>query len=53
MNLRLLAPDLQEQLLGHPRIDKGRDSMNLRQFQAIALELNWKTQRQMWALLAK
>jgi len=53
MNLRLLAPDLQEQLLGHPRIDKGRDLMNLRQFQAIALELNWKTQRRMWSLLAK
>jgi hypothetical protein len=53
MNLRLLAPDIQEQLLGHPRIDKGRDLMNLRQFQAIALEVNWKTQRQMWSLFAK
>ena len=38
MNLRLLAPDLQEQLLNIPRVERGRDSLCLRKFQSIAIE---------------
>ncbi len=38
MNLRLLASDIQEQLLSLPRQALGRDSLYLRKLQAIALE---------------
>jgi hypothetical protein len=48
MNLRLLAPDLQEQLLNVPRIEQGRDALCLRMFQSIALEPSWKNQREQW-----
>ncbi len=51
MNLRLLAPDIQEQLLTLERIDGGRDSMCLRTFQKIALEPDWQSQRRMQRLM--
>ncbi len=35
MNLRLLAPDLQERLLVRTRLERGRDSLCLRKFQTI------------------
>jgi hypothetical protein len=52
MNLRLLAPDLQEQLLNVPRIEQGRDALSLRLFQTIALEPSWKNQRIAWSQLS-
>ncbi len=51
MNLRLLAPDIQERLLVLTRLKRGRDSLCLREFQAIALEPSWKQQREMWKAL--
>ncbi len=51
MNLRLLAPDLQERLLVLTRLERGRDSLCLRKFQAISLEPSWKRQREMWKAL--
>jgi|GEM_PF-2352565 len=48
MNLKLLAPDLQEQLLNVLRIEQGRDALCLRMFQTIALEPSWKNQREQW-----
>ena len=48
MNLRLLAPDLQERLLFLIRIVGGRDVLSLRQLQAIALESDWRKQRTNW-----
>lgn len=48
MNLRLLAPDIQEQLLSLGRIVEGRDSLCLRVFQSIALQSDWRHQRKMW-----
>ncbi len=51
MNLRLLAADLQEQLLLLTRLERGRDTLCLRKFQAIALEPSWKQQREMWKAL--
>src|SRR5215831_14226556 len=41
MNLLLLAPDIQEQILFLPRVLRGRDPIHLRQMQPIALEWNW------------
>lgn len=48
MNLRLLAPDLQERLLFLIRIVGGRDVLCLRSLQPIALESDWRKQRECW-----
>lgn len=48
MNLRLLAPDIQERLILLNRVVGGRDSYSLRRFQSIALESSWKNQRKLW-----
>jgi hypothetical protein len=48
MNLRLLAPDIQEQLLFCPLIEGGRNAIYLRQLQPIAAEPDWKKQRGLW-----
>ena len=49
MNLRLLAPDLQERLLFLIRIVGGRDALCLRSLQPIALESDWRKQRDCWS----
>jgi hypothetical protein len=49
MNLRLLAPDIQEQLLVLPRLKCGRDSKSLSEFQKIALTTCWYSQRRQYA----
>lgn len=49
MNLRLLAPDIQEAILFLPRVDAGRDPIHLRRLQLIALTLDWWTQRKLWS----
>lgn len=48
MNLRLLAPDIQEQILFLPRIERGRAPLVLSQLQRIALVPDWRKQRRMW-----
>jgi hypothetical protein len=48
MNLGLLAPDIQEELLFLPRTERGRDRFFLRDFQPIAAVVEWKKQRRMW-----
>ena len=54
LNLRLLAPDLQEAVLFLPRTVRGHDPIHLRQLQRVAAELDWEQQRRLWqALLAK
>ncbi len=52
MNLRLLAPDIQEAILFLPSIHSGRDPVILRDLQAIALTVNWRQQRHLWKRLA-
>ena len=52
MNLRLLAPDIQEAILFAPEIRKGRDPISVRDMQPIALTANWKHQRDMWRELS-
>lgn len=52
MNLLLLAPDIQEQLLFSPLILEGRDPICLRQLQPIAAEADWKKQRRMWSRIS-
>lgn len=53
MNLLQLAPDVQEAILFLPRTQRGRDPIHLRQLQPLALELDWRKQRQMWRKLAR
>src|SRR5262249_48967171 len=48
MNLLLLPPDIQEELLFLPRIERGRDVIHLRQLQRLALVPDWREQRRMW-----
>jgi hypothetical protein len=53
MNLLLLAPDIQEQLLFLPRIEQGRDPIRMAQLQPIALALDWQRQRRLWHKLQR
>lgn len=48
MNLRLLAPEIQEAILNLHEVTAGRDRIVLRDVQAIALTPDWKKQRIMW-----
>src|SRR5712664_4225355 len=51
MNLLLLAPDIQEQLLFLPDSLRGRDPIHLRRLQRIALLPDWNEQRPRWRRL--
>jgi hypothetical protein len=53
MNLRLLAPDIQEEILFLKRTDKGRDPIPLRDLQPITAHSAWPEQRRLWRALAK
>lgn len=51
MNLRLLAPDIQEEILFLAAVERGSDPIYLRDLQPIALDLDWQKQRAMWSSL--
>ena len=51
MNLLLLAPDVEEELLFLPETPRGRDPIHLRQLQPIALLPDWTEQRPRWRRL--
>jgi hypothetical protein len=51
MNLLFLAPDVQEELLFLPAIERGRDRLKLFDLLPIAAEWNWDKQRKMWQKL--
>jgi hypothetical protein len=54
MSLLYLAPDIQEEALFLPRLERGRDPIILRDILPIAAELEWRKQRRMWqALLSR
>ncbi len=53
MNLRLLAPDIQEDLLFLPRTESGHDPIHLRQLQPLAAVADWRKQRRLWADLQR
>lgn len=53
MNLRLLAPKLQEHILNLKRVDLGRDPVSLKSIQTIALEPSWKMQHEHWSQTIK
>ena len=47
MNLLLLAPDIQEQILDLPRIETGRAPITERELRVVAQMPNWREQRQL------
>lgn len=51
MNLTLLVPDIQEELLFLPRILRGRDAVTEPELCAIAAVPDWRKQRRMWKCL--
>jgi hypothetical protein len=53
MNLRLLAPDIQEEILFLAPCKRGRDPIHLALVQPVALEPDWRRQRQCWAALLR
>jgi hypothetical protein len=48
MNLLNLAPDIQEELLYMPRVEKGRPAVILADLQPIASTPDWRKQRVLW-----
>ena len=48
MNLLLLAPEIQEAILGLPLVTRGRESVSERTLRTIVVEPNWDVQRRLW-----
>jgi hypothetical protein len=48
MSLLNLAPDIQEQVLFLPLIERGRDTVILRDLLPIAATADWTRQRRLW-----
>jgi hypothetical protein len=53
MNLRFLAPDIQEAILFLPRVTCGRDPITERHLRALVAEPDWDNQRKRWRRLAR
>src|SRR4029077_21057222 len=53
MNMLLLAPDIQEQILFLSATRQGRDPIRLAQLQPIARIPDWSRQRPLWAALVQ
>jgi len=53
MNLLLLAPDIQEDILFLPRTLRWRDPIVERHLRPLTLQLNWTAQRAMWKRLKR
>jgi len=53
MNLTLLAPDIQEELLFMPRIERGDDVITEKNVRKIAGEPVWAQQREKWAEISR
>jgi hypothetical protein len=48
MDLRLLAPDIQEDVLRLPRVCSGQNALTEKDLRRICGELLWNRQREMW-----
>ena len=49
LNLTLLAPDIQEELLFLPRTTAGKPAIHEKMLRAITAEVDWKKQRRIWS----
>ena len=52
MNLLNLAPDIQEDILFLPPVDRGRDAITERDLRPIAAIQDWRKQRRLWVYTA-
>ncbi|MCO6455501.1 MAG: hypothetical protein J5I93_09410 [Pirellulaceae bacterium] len=48
LNLTLLAPDIQEELLFLPRLTAGKAAIHEKLLRPLVAQSDWNTQRQMW-----
>lgn len=48
LNLALLAPDIQEELLFLPRVTAGKPTIHEKMMRPITTEVDWDRQREMW-----
>jgi hypothetical protein len=48
MNLLMLAPEIQEEILFLPRMEEGRDDVLLRHMQPVAGIVEWRLQCCQW-----
>ena len=53
MNLLLLAPDIQEEILFLPRTRSGRDPIRERHIRPLTNVLDWRKQRRLWKQLSE
>ncbi len=53
MNLNLLAPDLQEDILFLPRVESGRDPVREHAIRHIAATVDWGKQRRRWGCMSR
>ena len=53
MNMNLLAPDIQEDILFLPRVEPGRDPIREHAVRAMAATPDWGKQRRMWDNLSR
>ncbi len=51
MDLNMLAPDIQEEILFLPEITKGREILNERMLRSVARHSFWGKQRDLWKAL--
>ena len=51
LNLTLLAPDIQEELLFLPRITAGKPAIHEKMLRPVSAEVDWAKQRVMWLQL--
>lgn len=52
LNLTLLAPDIQEELLFLPRVTAGKSAIHEKMLRPITAEIDWSRQRDMWRKMA-
>ena len=51
MNLLLLAPDIQEELLNLPEIIRGKATIHEKLLRPLTMQIDWRVQRKMWKKL--
>ena len=53
MGLLRLAPDIQEEILFLPRVERGRDPLTERMLRQITAVVDWRKQRRLWRALKR
>jgi hypothetical protein len=48
LNLTMLAPDIQEELLFLPRVNAGKPTIHEKTLRPISAEVDWTRQRELW-----